>query len=89
MQVTVKLFATLRQDAGWDEKPMEIAEDATIGDLLRDLTAAYPALRLTERAVYAAVNLAYVQTDYRPTDGDVIALFPPVSGGMQEGNHAE
>lgn len=84
MQVTVKLFATLRQEAGWNERTVEVQSGATAGDLLAQLAAEYPALRLTERTVYAAVNLAYVQADYRLAAGDVIALFPPVSGGVGE-----
>lgn len=81
MQVTVKLFATLRQEAGWSEQVVELADGATVGELLQQLTHAYPALRLTERTVYAAVNLAYVQVDHRLVSEEVIAIFPPVSGG--------
>ena len=83
MQVTVKLFATLRQTAGWEQRTLDLADDATVGDLLAHLEAQEPALKLTGRAVYAAVNQAYVQVEQRLAAGDLVAIFPPVSGGCE------
>ena len=48
MQVTVRLFATLRQNAGWKEKSIETVEGATVSDLLKLLEEQYPALHLKE-----------------------------------------
>jgi len=77
----VKLFATLRQQAGWSEQAVRAPEGCTLGDLMQLLMAATPDLKLTGRAVYAAVNQSYAKPDHLLAEGDEVALFPPVSGG--------
>lgn len=81
IQVTVSLFATLRQNAGWKERQVTIPEGTTLTALMQMLTNEYPALNLTERTLYAAINQEYAQGDESLSDGDEIAFFPPVSGG--------
>ena len=82
MQVTVKLFATLRFSAGWAEQHLDVDEGATVGTILQILEERYPDLDLANRTVYAALNQDYAQQDDRLKDGDIVALFPPVSGGI-------
>lgn len=81
MQVTVKLFATLRTNAGWGEQQVELPEGATIHALLAAMEEKQPDLDMANRPVYAAVNQAYADAEQELSDGDVVALFPPVSGG--------
>lgn len=81
MEVKVLLFATLRQLAGWKEKVFELPGEANLGDLLTLLTDAHPQLNLTQRTIYAAVNEQYAQRDTQLNEKDVVAIFPPVSGG--------
>jgi molybdopterin synthase catalytic subunit len=81
MQVTVRLFATLRQQAGWKEKAVELPAQATVADLMGQLAQAYPTLNLSGRTLYSAVNEEYVKPDRLLADGDEVAFFPPVSGG--------
>jgi molybdopterin synthase catalytic subunit len=83
--VTVKLFATLRQQAGWAEQRVRVSSGSSVGDLMMTLSQATPGLKLTGRAVYAAVNQSYVKEDHLLADGDVVAIFPPVSGGQEVG----
>lgn len=80
MQITVRLFATLRQEAGWAQREMALPEGATLDDLLAAL-AADGGLTLTDRSAYAAVNREYARRGHVLQHGDVVALFPPVSGG--------
>jgi molybdopterin converting factor subunit 1 len=84
ISVKVKLFATLRQQAGWSEKSVEAPAGSTLGDLMKLLMEAYPNLKLTGRAVYAAVNQNYAKPDHPLVAGDEVAIFPPVSGGALE-----
>jgi molybdopterin converting factor subunit 1 len=79
--VRVKLFATLRQQAGWSEKSVSAPDKSTLGDLMALLMQETPDLKLTGRAVYAAVNQSYAKIDHVLADGDEVAIFPPVSGG--------
>ncbi|MBX2998490.1 MAG: MoaD/ThiS family protein [Caldilineaceae bacterium] len=80
MNVTVRLFAGLRQSAGFKEKNFTLSEDATVADLLAQLPAS-----ITERTFYVAVNQSYARRDAILKDGDEVALLPPVSGGNAEG----
>ncbi len=79
--VTVKLFATLRQQAGWAEQSMRVPSGSTVGALMTMIIETTPDLKLSGRAVYAAVNQSYSQMDRVLQEGDVVAIFPPVSGG--------
>jgi molybdopterin synthase sulfur carrier subunit len=57
---------------------------ATVGQLLdwlETLGPAYKAALAERRAVKVAVNLEYVGVDHPVTQGDEVALFPPVTGG--------
>lgn len=81
LTVKVKLFATLRQQAGWSEKAVQTPSGSTLGDLMQLLMQEWPNLKLTGRAVYAAVNQNYAKQDRVLQTGDEVAIFPPVSGG--------
>jgi molybdopterin synthase catalytic subunit len=71
--VTVRLFAGLRERAGWSERQIEAA---TVGDV-------WPALALGEEpgGLLYAVNKAYASADRALEHGDEVAVIPPVSGG--------
>ena len=82
MRVTVKLFGTFRQAAGWAKQELELADGATVAGLLITLAGQDARTDFTNHAVYAAVNQAYAHLDDPLHDGDEVALFPPVSGGQ-------
>ena len=72
--VTVKLFAGLREQAGWSTRELE--------GVVR-LSDVWAALDLGEEppGLLYAVNKAYAEPDMALADGDEVALIPPVSGG--------
>ena len=74
VNVTVKLFAGLREAAGWSEREVDGVE--RVADV-------WPALGLGEEpaGLLYAVNRAYAERDAELADGDEVALIPPVSGG--------
>jgi molybdopterin synthase catalytic subunit/molybdopterin converting factor small subunit len=74
MPVRVRLFAGLRERAGWSEKELEGI--ARVGDV-------WPALELGEEpgGLLYAVNREYAEPGQELRDGDEVALIPPVSGG--------
>ena len=76
VRVAVKLFAALREQAGLRERELELADGARVDDV-------WPALGLGEepRGLVYAVNRAYVDRDAPLSEGDEVALIPPVSGG--------
>ena len=74
MRVTVRLFAGLRERAGWSRR--EIEDVAEIVDVWRGLDLGDEPPGLLD-----ALNKSYVERDRKLADGDEVALIPPVSGG--------
>jgi molybdopterin synthase catalytic subunit len=74
MGVSVKLFAGLRERAGWSERELDGV------DRVADV---WPALGLGDEpdGLLYAVNKEYADRDRPLADGDEVALIPPVSGG--------
>jgi len=73
VRVTVRLFAGLRERAGWSTREID-------ADRVADV---WPALDLGDEpeGLLYAVNKEYAPVDTKLADGDVVALIPPVSGG--------
>jgi molybdopterin synthase catalytic subunit len=71
--VRVRLFAGLRERAGWSEREVEAA---TVADV-------WPALDLGDEpgGLLYAVNKTYAERGSALADGDEVAVIPPVSGG--------
>jgi molybdopterin converting factor subunit 1 len=79
--VSVRLFAGLHQLIGERELEMHLPEGATIG-LLRDtLGEQYPIIQAFLPTLVCAVDEEYVPTEHILSEGDHVALIPPVSGG--------
>ena len=74
MRVKVKLFAGLREHAGWSERDIE--------DVTR-VEDVWPVLSLGAEpaGLLYAVNKQYVQRDHELAEGDEVAVIPPISGG--------
>jgi MoaE-MoaD fusion protein len=81
MRVRVRLFAIQRELAGTREHPLELADDATVGDAWDGLVAAFPALAPGRASVRFARNGAYADPTTPLAEGDEVAMIPPVSGG--------
>ena len=73
MLVKVRLFAGLRERAGWSTREVEAT---TVADV-------WPALDLGDEpaGLLYAVNKEYAEPSRALADGDEVALIPPVSGG--------
>ena len=74
MKVQVRLFAGLRERAGWSQREVDGVE--RVADV-------WAALGLGEEppGLLYALNKAYVEPERELADGDEVALIPPVSGG--------
>jgi molybdopterin synthase catalytic subunit len=82
--VQVRLFARLRELAGTDSATLELPAGATVTDAYAALRDAHPALPAGAQAFRAAVNREFAAWDSALSDGDEIAIVPPVSGGSDE-----
>ncbi len=81
MRVTVRLFAMLRQQAGWRQREVELPADSSIEDAWRALVRLQPDFAQARQSVRFARNGAYASPDERLADGDQLAIIPPVAGG--------
>jgi molybdopterin synthase catalytic subunit len=76
MEVTVRLFAVLRERAGAPVVSLELPEGASVGDALERLSHLADGVPLV-----MAVNREYADEEQVLDPGDELALIPPVSGG--------
>jgi molybdopterin converting factor subunit 1 len=76
VEVTVRLFAILRERAGAGSVTLELPEGARVRDAIDSLSELAEGVPLV-----MAVNREYASEDHVLDAGDELALIPPVSGG--------
>jgi len=81
MKVTVKFFARMRDLVGSGSMERQLAEAATVADLVADLHQTFPQLAQAAPRTIVTVNREFAQTTDQLAEGDEVAFFPPVSGG--------
>ncbi|MBI1815888.1 MAG: molybdopterin converting factor subunit 1 [Deltaproteobacteria bacterium] len=81
MQLHVRFFASIREKLHRAEATWSAPAGATVREVLDHLCREFPPLVALRPSVSVAVNREYVDPDHVLTDGDEIALIPPVSGG--------
>jgi molybdopterin synthase catalytic subunit/molybdopterin converting factor small subunit len=76
MHVVIRFFAGLREQAGAGQRQLELEEGAVLADV-------WPALGLGDEppGLLYAINRVYAEAEQPLSDGDEVALIPPVSGG--------
>jgi MoaE-MoaD fusion protein len=73
VKVRVRLFAGLRERAGWSEREVDAR---SVGDVWAEL-----GLGDEPAGLLYAVNQEYAERDQPLAEGDEVAVIPPVSGG--------
>jgi molybdopterin synthase catalytic subunit len=82
VQVTVRLFASIREALGASMVTVDIPEGADIATLKRELRATYPQFATLPEAM-VSVNYEYAKDDHALQSTDEVAFIPPVSGGSE------
>ena len=77
MHVSVRFFASLREELGMSEKTLEVPEAACVSQVWEQATQNATA----PDNMLCAVNYQYVSLGHRLQAGDEVAFFPPVTGG--------
>ncbi|WP_254524486.1 ubiquitin-like small modifier protein 1 [Natrinema caseinilyticum] len=93
MEVEVTLFGPLRDPVGEKSITLSLPADATVEDVLDQLTADFPSMRdplygdygsISDNVVLTKnkVNIATLEgVETKLSDGDTLRLSPPVTGG--------
>ena len=82
MKVKVKYFAVCREMFNRDEEEMELPDGAVLMDVLKRLEGEWPEIPEYYEVMQMSVNWEYATEQTELSDGDEVALIPPVTGGM-------
>lgn len=85
MKIQIQLFASVAEHAGVSNVTVEIAktsEQITIADVKTALQNQFPRLHELLDRCWFAIGDDYAHLDKSVKSGDVIAVIPPVSGGL-------
>jgi molybdopterin synthase catalytic subunit/molybdopterin converting factor small subunit len=81
VDISVRLFASLREHAGAGSLKLELPDGATVDDAIADLRRGALSGLPDGAQFVAAVGREYTERDRVLAEGDELALVPPVSGG--------
>jgi molybdopterin converting factor small subunit len=81
MKVRTLFYAQLRDLVGIRELDLDLADGATVRDLLDKIYAQQPALRSYDKSILIGAGVEFVDRNYELKPGEEIAIMPPVQGG--------
>ena len=81
MQIQVRYFAVLRERLRTDGQSLELPDGADVAAALDALSAEHDSIAGLCGRFQTAVNMEMVPPDTELSDGDELALIPPVAGG--------
>lgn len=84
MKITMRYFALWREELGQEEETREVAPGTTVTALIDTIVADRPRLAALRRSTMFMLNQEYVEPGQQLSDGDEVAVIPPVSGGSPE-----
>ena len=85
MAIKLLYFSILRMRTGLARETLEVAAPISVGQLRQIVVERHPALAQLLPSAVAAINRDFASDDSLISDGDEVALFPPVSGGADPG----
>ncbi|MGH7284501.1 MAG: MoaD/ThiS family protein [Polyangiaceae bacterium] len=80
MKIKILYFAELRDALGMSEEDWE-TRATSIGALASELATGHDAIRVRLPSLRFARNEAFASNDDAISEGDVVAVIPPVAGG--------
>jgi len=81
IQIRVLYFALLRDRLRRSEESLSLPAGAQVRDALKILASREEVIGAIEKNLLLAVNQTLVPADFPLSDGDELALLPPVAGG--------
>jgi len=77
MSITVKFFASLREELGKNQASVQTETPLTVEQVWQAVNEDVP----FPDSVLIAINFEYVNKETVVNDGDEVGFFPPVTGG--------
>lgn len=87
IRVRVLFFGAARDSVGKGEVTFSLRPGTKASEAFNELIETFPDLRRFGRSLLFAVNEEYAVPERQISDGDELALFPPVSGGAEALDH--
>jgi molybdopterin synthase catalytic subunit/molybdopterin converting factor small subunit len=84
MELEIRLFASLKDRAGRDRIKVTLDPGSTVAELELAVSLAYPELADALPSALFAVNKAFATPETVVEVDAEVAIFPPVSGGMDD-----
>lgn len=81
IKITALLFGQAREFAGRQSVELEVEQPATVENAFDALKRLFPKLAEMERSLLFAINEEYADRRQSLSEGDTLAVLPPVSGG--------
>lgn len=81
IRITALLFGQVREWVGTSSLDLSLEAPATVESAFAKLKSRHPKLAELERSLLFAVNEEYASPSHPLSDGDRVAVLPPVSGG--------
>ena len=81
MQIRVLYFSRIRESVGTSAETFDVGDGATIGEAITQVFARHPAIADHDASMLVTKNEEWSDRAAALSDGDVIGLMPPVSGG--------
>jgi len=80
-KVSVRFFARYAELAGCSSSAVNVPTPATVADVIARVREVFPGTRDLPPRPLAALNQRQVKLDQLVSDGDEVALLPPLAGG--------
>lgn len=81
MRVRLQFYAQLRDLIKAESIDVDLADGATVSDLLQSLYATFPPLGAHDKTILVGAGVDFVDRDYVLKPADEVAIMPPVQGG--------
>jgi MoaE-MoaD fusion protein len=89
VRVNLLFFGACREIVNASEISINISINSTINDVFIDLKSKHPELEKFGERLLFAINEDYADKNQVLSNGDKLAIFPPVSGGSEDSENTD